>query len=400
MNIMIYFFPILINSVLSGIFFITSYRFAAEGSSGIVVGMATAVWSVIYGLISILVGRIANSRNAPVLIELGGIVVALSAFGFIILDGLYMQFFWIALNGCGIAFYCMPFQLFMKRLEPDARTGVVRASALYTWAWSMGFTVGPFIFGLCRSRVVFTAAGLAGLLLTTGVHLIANHMKKHRTLPTVQVEAVNAGQPVESFDLAWLGWLVGGIGVLAVTMLRAMWPYRGAELKIDKSTIGMILALVNCVQGFFALALMKPKTFMFRPLPAVAAGAAALFGLGIFATGENPWLLALGAISFGIYSGYFYFCLVYYALVHPIRAGINVAVNEAVVGVTGIVGPLAGGFAAGVAGAFSPFAIAAILCTTIMLFQAFILFRLRKNTIKTGGEIEVKKGLKDGILSD
>ncbi|MPM34515.1 hypothetical protein SDC9_81099 [bioreactor metagenome] len=132
MNIMIYFFPILINSVLSGIFFITPYRLAAEGSSGIVVGMATAVWSVIYGLVSILIGRIANSRNAPVLIELGGIVVALSAFGFIILDGLYMQFFWIALNGCGIAFYCMPFQLFMKRLEPDARTGVVRASALYT----------------------------------------------------------------------------------------------------------------------------------------------------------------------------------------------------------------------------------------------------------------------------
>lgn len=208
----------------------------------------------------------------------------------------------------------------------------------------MGFTAGPFIFGLCRSRVVFTAAGLAGLLLATGVHLIANHMKKHRTLPTVQIEAVNAGQPVESFDLAWLGWLVGGIGVLAVTMLPGD------------------VALSRC------RAENRQKHDRDDPCPGQLHSGVFRFGAD---EAQNLYVPAAPGGRSGSR--------------RTVRAGdIRHRRKSVTLGVRGdSLRNLQWIFL------FLP----GILCTTVMLFQAFILFRLRKNTIKTGGEIEVKKGL-------
>jgi MFS family permease len=62
--------------------------------------------------------------------------------------------------------------------------------------------------------------------------------------------------------------------------------------------------------------------------------------------GRHPAVFLGGAMLFGTYTGAFCFYMVFHSLVHPERAGRYVAVNEALVGITGFLAPLAGGLMA------------------------------------------------------
>jgi predicted MFS family arabinose efflux permease len=87
-------------------------------------------------------------------------------------------------------------------------------------------------------------------------------------------------------------------------------------------------------------------------------------------------------ILFGVYSGSFFFYLVFHAIAHPVRSARYVAVNESVVGIGGILGPLIGG---GLSDRFG-FAFSACACTTVLLaitaFQAVIHRRTRAGNLE------------------
>ena len=62
LRVFIYLFPILINYVLGGVFFITAFRFSEAGSPEILITGTTAMWAIIYSLSSLIVGRIVNEK--------------------------------------------------------------------------------------------------------------------------------------------------------------------------------------------------------------------------------------------------------------------------------------------------------------------------------------------------
>ncbi len=117
-------------------------------------------------------------------------------------------------------------------------------------------------------------------------------------------------------DLSRLGWTIG-VGVITVCIVRTLWPYRGSLIGVDRGRIGLVLTAFCAVQAFTASA------------------------LACFAWGAIGFRFYTGAVFYGVYTGSFYFLLVYHSLVHPSRAAEYVAVNEAVVE------PLAGGWMAG-----------------------------------------------------
>ena len=82
-----------------------------------------------------------------------------------------------------------------------------------------------------------------------------------------------------------------------------------------------------------------------------------------------PLAFLIGAGLFGIYSGSFCFYLVFHALVHPNRAGRYVAVNEALVGLTGFLAPLAGGALADHCGSQYPYLVVAALTIAVTALQ-------------------------------
>ena len=338
----LYVFPILVNYVLGGAFFIVPLRCSQAAAPGWVVGATLSAWSFVYAVSSYLIGRKTTADNAVRLIVFAGLLISAASAGFLLFPDVYMQFLWIALYGVGAATYCTAFQIFAKSVEPDQNTGVVRATALYTAAWSVGMATGPFVFGLLPVAGSFVINLVIGLCIAAGIHLLSKYGKRAET----RAETPQQNSPLPSGnkpDKVLVGWIVGGTGTVAIFVLRSLVPYRENLLSFTQAEAGIVIAAVSYVQALTALALIRGKTFMYRALPAVAAGLCGIAALVIFGTGNTFIQFLTAAILFGIYSGYFYFMFVYHSLISPENSNRYVAVNEVIVGATGTAGPFAAG---------------------------------------------------------
>ena len=99
---------------------------------------------------------------------------------------------------------------------------------------------------------------------------------------------------------------------------------------------------------------------MFRPWPAMSLAALGLVGLSGFGVSLLPFIdgvklltvsvrtlgLYASVACYGVFSGSFYFKLVFYSLVHPHRSAKYVAVNETIIGICGVAGPALAGMLA------------------------------------------------------
>jgi len=371
----LYIFPILVNYVLGGAFFIVPLRCSQAAAPGWVVGATLSTWACVYAVSSFLIGRKTTAKNAVGLIIFSGLLLSAASAGFLLFPNVYMQFVWIALYGVGAASYCTAFQIFAKSVEPDQNAGVVRATSLYTAAWSAGMAAGPFVFGLLPITGSFIINLVIGLCIAAGIFLLAKYGK-----PATRTEASKPTSPLPSCDKpdkVLAGWVVGGTGTVAISVLRSLVPYRENLLSFTQAEAGIVIAAVSCVQALTALALIRGKTFMYKQLPAVAAGVCGITALLVFGTGSTFIQFLTAAVLFGIYSGYFYFMFVYHSLISPSNSNRYVAVNEVIVGATGTLGPFAAGLLTSPATSGAAFPVAAALSAAGILFAALSFRRIR-----------------------
>ncbi len=382
MRVFIYLFPILINYVLGGVFFITAFRFSTAGSSEILITGTMAMWAIIYSLSSLIVGRMVNEKNAARIIIRAGFFLALVSLGFVIFPNLHLQYLWIALTGIGSAFYCTPFQVFMKSFEgKDSASGIVFSTAMYTAAWSAGLASGPFIFGILDWQTGFYINVALSLCLALGILLVE---KLRVTMPAAEQKQHKSQIDYGKYpDYAWLGWIGAGIGTATISIVRTLEPKLAVDLGLAKVHAGSILALVSVMQVFWGLCWMNSKHWMYKPGAALLGGLGGLAGLLLFAFGTTLPLFYLAAILYGSYSGYFYFTLVFYSLVHPVKSSRYLATNEAVVGLAGIAGAVGGGILAQFTNLRVTFAVAAILVAISSLYRIYIL-KKDQNQAKNG----------------
>ena len=386
-RILAYFVPFAINFLNGGFFFITAHRFAQAGCPGIVVGGSVTAWGVSYCLVTMIVGKLMKLSNAMAFILSGGLLLTLTSTGFIIFDGLYTQFLWLIFSGTGAALFCAPFQLLAKSIESGGEnSGAVSATSFYTLTWSLGFASGPLAFARLSPRQGFFITLLLALAVTVSVILIA--LLRCSKNPAAAADKPAAAIPVQKFTLetftklAILGWIVGGLGTITVSQIRAMWPKLGEELAVPKDHVAYILALVSYVQAFTALALCRSRQWMWKRLPALLMSLCGIISLLLFAFGNklltvcngNILIFYLPAALYGIYSGCLYFYLVYHSLAHPTRSGFFVAGNEIIVGITSMLSPIIGGVLADFTGfTGSAFILAAAMSLSALAAQWIIL---------------------------
>ncbi len=351
-----YFVPFAINFLNGGFFFISAQRFSGAGCPGIIVGGSVASWGIAYCIMTSLIGRFVSSANALRWILAGGVCLVLTSLGFIIFNGLYMQFLWLIAAGIGAALFCTPFQLFAKSIESGSRkvsSGTVRATAFYTLTWSAGFATGPLAFARLSARSGFLVTLALAAMVTLSVILIAIKSRSadsnREKMPAKESDP--EALPIQKMRfttqtytrLAILGWIVGGLGTATVCQIRTMWPKLGSELNLPMEHVAYITALVSYIQGFTALALYRSNEWMFRRFPALLMSVCGVAALLIFTFAHTLACFYLAALLCGIYAGCLYFYLVYHSLAHPERSSFFVAGNEVIVGVVSILSTLTGG---------------------------------------------------------
>jgi MFS family permease len=351
----------------------------------VIVSSSVAAWGVSYCVISTLVGRIVRKNNVLPLILAGGLTLILASTGFLVFDGLYTQLVWLVCSGIGAALLCTPFQLLAKEIESGSgnkKSGTVKATAFYTMTWSIGFASGPLAFAGFSVRGGFFITLLLASAVTLSVMMIAFRLRRKKSAADLeQADETADGTPAEmrypekSYNkLALLGWLVGGLGTVIICQIRTMWPRLGVENEIPQFHIAYIMALVSYSQALTAFLLQWSKGWMYRKFPALLMTAAAVLSLVLFLTGSGTAYFYPAAALFGVYSGCFYFYLVYHSLAHPSRNKFFVAGNEVIVGVVSMLSPLIGGVIVdkcGFTGAAFVFGIAVSML--IFLAQMYIL---------------------------
>lgn len=392
-RLLIYLLPAVIDAVIAQLLFVNAVRAARMGSSALGVAGVVTAWSVVYAVTNPLIGRRVTSRNAARMMIGACLGLALTSTLFIFAPSLPAMYALVSLSGVATAFFFAPFQVFMKAVDTAGGRPLRSSAGLYTFAWSMGFAVGPFISGflmelgasqtrLAGWQIAYVLGCITALLCAGGI-LRLKHLVEEDSQPTDAGASpaptpAHAGEPGMP-DLAWLGWVVGGVGTVALTMIRGVFPARAVTfLHLPPSVQGTYFFLMSMTQGLAALALIRSRWWMYQPAPALLFGLAGAAGAVLTGWGAAPLTLYCAGICFGVYSGSFFFYLVFHALAHPENGPRNVTWNEMVVGIGGILGPTVGGLLGDSLHIRAPYGAAAGLVLAAALFQAFMHARAAK----------------------
>jgi hypothetical protein len=181
-------------------------------------------------------------------------------------------------------------------------------------------------------------------------------------------------------DLAWMGWVFSGLGCLAVRAITGLFPSSAAACGLSRIDQGVVLFTLSIVQALVGLALSRFRWWMYRPGPILATGACGVGGMYLFSVSRTDAGFCLAAALFGIYSGTFFYYLVFHALVHPDKSSRHVAVNEATVGLTSFIGPLATGLVAKTYTLGTSYQVTAGLLLVAVLVQAALHARIARAT--------------------
>ena len=386
MKFLIYLFPALINFVTSGVFFYVTQRFVDADASKLLTSLVVPMWALTYCVMNVIIGKVVNKKNAAALIITGGGFIALSSLGFIFLGTkLYLLLAWTGLLGVGFGFYCSPFQVLCKEMERGSSSGVAMATGKYTAAWSFGFAAGAVVFGMLNDVIAFGLCFAVGVFVAAGVAVITRRSKKNTADKTPEPEGVPPENMEKFPDYAWVGWVVGCVVTFSVCQLRSMLQPHAAAIGLAKTNSALALTMVSFMQGLTALLLVRSRVWMYKILPTTLFGISGIIAMLLFCHVQGLAGFLLAAAIYGIYSGCGYFIFVFYSLAHPVKAGRNAAINEILVSIASISGPMLGGALVQRSGiSWTPFAMAAActLAATVFHMAAFAASKRRKEALQ------------------
>ena len=391
LSLVIYVLPAIADTIVAQFFFINALRLSQQGESATIVANTVTTWSLVYLVACPILGRYVTAANASRLMvaSMGGL--ALISFLFTLIPGVAGIYGLMALAGIATALFFLPFQVFMKAVDGANHKPLTYSTGLYTFAWSMGFAMGPFISGILMELGTTTPNGensgwkyacyfASGLSALTGLAIFfLRDLAQSQPAASAQPDATP--RPAEAArvdysrqpDLAWLGWVSAGVGVIVITYLRAVFPVRSeTTLHLTQSFQGLLFFLASAAQGLTGLALCRSRFWMYRPAAIAAFGSLGIAGALVFGFGQSHLVLCAGAILFGIYAGSFFFYLVFHALIHPQRSSQYVAINESVVGICSMLGAVLGGFLADRFGFGTLYASGAALILMVLILQRFV----------------------------
>lgn len=374
---LIFLFPAMMDIIVGLLLFVMPMRLTQGGWSSTVVTAATSMWALSYLVANHFIGKFTNRRNAAQLIIMSGATMMLVSGGFVLFTHVAFIFVLLFLAGISTALFFAPFQYFMKIVGGEDNAGVVRSTALYTFSWSSGMALGPFLSGYILQYHDWTWCMALNALLAAvtvvGIYLLKHHAETHPHEQAAAPSAAPAEEKDSSYskmpDLVMVGWIGAGLGIFVVMLIRALFVKTAKFNGLDDFQAGMVLFLLSGSQALGGLSMFFSRTWMYRAVPVCAFGLIGLAATAAFGLVHTAWGFYAAAVVFGVYSGALFFYFVFHSLVHPSHAGRYVAINEMVVGGCGIAGPLFGGVLADGISMSAPYYAAAAIIIVSLAYQ-------------------------------
>jgi len=347
-RILIYLFPALIDLAIASTAFVCSVRGAEMGWAPSQIAGLFAVWAVAYMFVCQLVARVVTPKNAPRLLMMSCMLLAALSLGYVVFPSPKSMYYLMAVQALGTGFFFAPFQVFMKSVNQAADKSVAYSAGLFLFAWSAGFAVGPFVAGFLWKHTNWQACHILNLCVEVATAVGVYYLRHHVDQPVARAPGRNtaAGEPLDYSrmpDLAWLGWLCGGVSLVAFALFRSLFPSSGAYYMLTKPEQGTVFFAASIAQAAMGLLLCRSRSWMYRPVPVIAFGLFGVLGLALLSRAGTAWAFGIAASCQGVYLGAFFFYLTFHSLIHPTKSARYVSINESIVGAANIAGALIGG---------------------------------------------------------
>lgn len=380
----IYIFPFLMDCVVGLVLFVNPVRAAQMGCSDFVITGLVAIWAASYVLTCTVISRILTKRNAAMLTSVACAVMCVTSILFSVAPGIKAMTALMALAGAGCGMFFPPFQIFMKAVDTGQNRSAASSTGWYTFSWSSGLAIGPFLSGFLMQLgdngwiYAFRSGAMISLAAACGVWLLRQYAVRQDGQATSEDDnsVQLSGHSFQNApDLAWLGWIGTGLGCAVLSMGRSLFPAMASkELHLAAGLQGSVFFLIGITQAIVGLFLCRASAIMYRSKAVLLFGLAGVIGISSFGLRiGGPWVFCAGAVFLGTYSGFMFFYLVFHSLTHPSKSARYISINEIIVGLSAVVGPLLAGLMAKTSNSYVlPYFLGAGIIAATVIFQAIV----------------------------
>jgi len=336
-----YTYPFAVDIVVALLLFVARHSLASQGMSEGTVGSILLCYGFGYCGASLFMPRIVRPHLArrQMLVALAAMVIICGALANTEQVRLIQVLF--CLVPVAISLFFNAFQSFMLGVSTRIARPLASTAGHYTFSWSLGYALGPFVSGSSRSylawgQVYYLAAAIAAAVaLLVLLYRPAAPAPEAGARPGVGPDPRRGGPSL--MRAAWLGLALGWVGWNVVS---TYWPVQAAHLGFSAGVKGMVEFAFALAQALGALALVHGGPWHHRPLMLPVLGMTGCLGLVVFGVAGGPLAFVAGALLFGLYTGSAFSYMVYHAMLEADKAVGRVALNETVVGLSFLAGPV------------------------------------------------------------
>jgi MFS family permease len=345
------------------------------GASTVELGLIGTVGSMAYILACSFTGKLADRWDRRRL-------MAAASLGAACVYGLLMVVRHVGLLILGYALSSVMMALFWPALqavlaEGRNRAQLVRVLGNFNMIWTAGFLVGPLLGGPLYEmdpRLPFVVSTTSALIITVGMLLV-------RFTPVADPSEAGPDLPdpahlKKTSRFRTIAWIASFTAFFAIGMLNNQFPRLAQELAFSPSLLGVMLALPRVVQFAVFMTARYTHHWQYRLYPHLVPQAGAIAGMLILVTQEAPAVLGIAFGAVGLLTGASFSTSQFYALFQEEKKGESGAVNEIMVGLGNVSGPLIGGILALAFGLRAPY----MLCVGVLCAGMILEYRLARKT--------------------
>jgi len=329
--------PAALDAALFLVLFAVSYGAGERG-----MGMAQCAWlggsfQLAYMVASPISGLLLTRRNARWVLILSTVIGTLLAVACVLLESFAPLIVALSALAVAVAFFFNSFQTFMRGEAPPG--GLIRATALYTLSWSTGCAAGFILSGTLYRLGPWVLAGLVvgiGLLILT---VLSRRRTRSYDLRSADehVDEAHHGRSVDHASYVWVAWIMVFSSMFVQRPILTFYPALAAQNGLAPALAGLPLFLHMAVQGCAGYYMTRLRRLLYRRSVIVGFNVAAAGVLVLVAVLPSYPLSTLAIAVLGLWSGFSFFCSVYYAGNSGNRSR-NIGINECLVGLGSFAG--------------------------------------------------------------
>ena len=334
-NAVIFLFPFLIDIVVSLVLFVSRHSLAGLGHPQSVIIIPQMLFGIGYIVACFAMKYIVSLRHSRA--QMIGAVLALMLICIVlanisILAAIYAMFLLLPLT---TSLFFNAFQAYMLGVSQSTGKTLAATVGHYTFAWSLGYAVGPFVPGLLKNSLTWnqTYYCAAASALIVAILAICIRPSKNKT---AEPKAAPVLQPIPLSNLPWR-IIAGRIGIIlgwtGWNMICVYWPMQANALHLSSTVKGVMECSFALFQACTALALIRYASWVRSPVFTIGFGVIGIAALILFSHASGSVHFVVAAMLFGVFTGSVFYYALFMAMSDTTVVVKQIALNEALVGI-------------------------------------------------------------------